>query len=473
MFFLFGEFMDFRLTKNMQILIIFIIAGSVLTVAQSIITTGTVQIMGEFGVSSTVAQWTYSAFLLVVGIMMPLCAYLSRRYSVRKIFLFSVGIFIIGSLVCYFSTSIEILIIGRILEAIGNGILIPFNQILILKMVPEEDWQINMGIFGLVIGFAPVCGLVVGGFIIDLYTWRALFSIFAILAIIIMAIGLYIIDVDLGTEDYPLDLLSVGLSIVGCAGIMLGFTNIAEYGFISLFVFIPIIVGIIALILFVKRQGNLEKPLINLEVLKNKYFSAGIVFICIFYFGLNGYTALVPLFVQGVAYYSATISALIIFPGAILMILANIIGPILVGKIGIKKLLALATVISIIGYGTMMFYTAETTVLWMVITQAIRCLGLGLILMPVTTWSLTMVSDKVEDGTAVNNTLRQIAAAIGSSMVVVIVAILAGGNIAHNQMSVTAFNETALIMVILNIIMLLIVIFIIDDKEKIESKNNC
>ena len=70
MFFLFGEFMDFRLTKNMQILIIFIIAGSVLTVAQSIITTGTVQIMGEFGVSSTVAQWTYSAFLLVVGIMM-------------------------------------------------------------------------------------------------------------------------------------------------------------------------------------------------------------------------------------------------------------------------------------------------------------------------------------------------------------------------------------------------------------------
>lgn len=465
--------MDFRLTKNLQILIIFIIAGSVLTVAQSIITTGTVQIMGEFGVSSTVAQWTYSAFLLVVGIMMPLCAYLSRRYSVRKIFLFSVGIFIIGSLVCYFSTSIEILIIGRILEAIGNGILIPFNQILILKMVPEDDWQINMGIFGLVIGFAPVCGLVVGGFIIDLYTWRALFSIFAILAIIIMAIGLYVIDVDLGTEDYPLDLLSVGLSIVGCAGIMLGFTNIAEYGFISLFVFIPIIVGIIALILFVKRQGNLDKPLINLEVLKNKYFSAGIVFICIFYFGLNGYTALVPLFVQGVAYYSATISALIIFPGAILMILANIIGPILVGKIGIKKLLALATVISIIGYGTMMFYTAETTVLWMIITQAIRCLGLGLILMPVTTWSLTMVSDKVEDGTAVNNTLRQIAAAIGSSMVVVIVAILAGGNINHNQMSVIAFNETALIMVILNIIMLLIVIFIIDDKEKIESKNNC
>ena len=465
--------MDFRLTKNMQILIIFIIAGSVLTVAQSIITTGTVQIMGEFGVSSTVAQWTYSAFLLVVGIMMPLCAYLSRRYSVRKIFLFSVGIFIIGSLVCYFSTSIEVLIIGRILEAIGNGILIPFNQILILKMVPEEDWQINMGIFGLVIGFAPVCGLVVGGFIIDYYTWRAIFLILTVLAIVITVIGFIYINIDFGTEDYPLDLLSVGLSIVGCAGIMLGFTNIAEYGFISLFVFIPIIVGIIALILFVKRQGNLEKPLINLEVLKNKYFTVGLIFICILYFCLNGYTALVPLFVQGVAHYSPSTSAMIIFPGALIMIICNIVAPVLVGKIGIKKVLIISCILCIIGHGSMMFYTAQSSVLFMTFTQMFRLVGAGFALMPATTWSLTMVSDKIEDGTAVNNTLRQISAAIGSSMLAVIVALIAGGSISHNLASEVAFNQTAFIVVILNVIMLLIVIFFINDKDKIEDEISC
>ncbi len=92
--------------------------------------------------------------------------------------------------------------------------------------------------------------------------------------------------------------------------------------------------------------------------------------------------------------------------------------------------------------------------------------------MPATTWALTMVSDKVEDGTAVNNTLRQIFAAIGSSMTVVIMAILAGGAIGHNFASVTGFNQTSLILLILHVIMLILTVIFIDDKEKIESSSS-
>ena len=126
-------------------------------------------------------------------------------------------------------------------------------------------------------------------------------------------------------------------------------------------------------------------------------------------------------------------------------------------------------IFSIIGFGTMIFYTQDSSFEFMMITQSIRYIGAGLALMPATTWSLTMVSDKVEDGTAVNNTLRQIFAAIGSSILVVIVAILAGGIIDHNSASVIAFNQTSLILLILNVVMLILVIFYIDDKEKIEN----
>ena len=92
----------------------------------------------------------------------------------------------------------------------------------------------------------------------------------------------------------PFQASSVDLSVVGCSGVMLGFTNTAEYGLGSLLVIVPIIIGVIALLFFVRRQRGLEKPLINLEVLKNKYFTVGLIFICILYFCLNGYTALVP-----------------------------------------------------------------------------------------------------------------------------------------------------------------------------------
>ena len=455
----------------MQLIILFIIAASLVTIAQSIITTGVVYLMSDFSVSSTQAQWSYSVFLLVVGVMIPLSAYISRRFNAKTIFFFSLSIFLLGSIICYFSTSLIILIIGRILQGIGNGIIMPYVQILLLRTIPEEKWQTYMGLYGLVIAIAPVLGSFIGGFVITIYGWRELFSFFTVATIIILVLGIIFVKDNTPSEDYPLDYLSVVLSVIGCAGVMLGFTNVADYGFTHYLVILPIIIGIMALILFVKRQPKLEKPLINLTILKNKYFLVGTTFICILFACLNGCTALIPIFIQGVAYNSAIISASVMLPGGLLIIVFNIIGPLLTNRIGIKKVLIMGCILSIIGYATMMFYTQDSSFEFMTITQSIRYIGVGLALMPATTWTLTMVSDKVEDGTAVNNTLRQISAAIGSSIVVVIVAVLAGGAIDHNTASVVAFNQTSLILLLLHVVMLILTIVYIDDKDNIEKLN--
>ncbi len=460
--------MNVKLNSRMQLLVLFILAASLVTIAQSIITTGVVYLMSDFSVSSTQAQWSYSAFLLVVGVMIPLSAYISRRFSARAIFFFSLIIFLLGSVICYFSTSLIILIFGRVLQGIGNGIIMPYVQILLLRTIPEEKWQTYMGLYGLVIAIAPVLGSFIGGFVITLYGWRELFSFFTYATIIILVLGIFFVKDDAPTEDYPLDYLSVVLSIIGCAGVMLGFTNVADYGFTHYLVILPIIIGIITLILFVKRQPKLDNPLINLSILKNKYFLVGTTFICILFACLNGCSALIPIFIQGVAYNSAIISASVMLPGGLLIIVFNIVGPLLTNRIGIKKVLIMGCVISIIGFATMMFYTQDSSFEFMAITQSIRLIGTGLALMPATTWTLTMVSDKVEDGTAVNNTLRQIFAAIGSSIVVVIVAVLAGGAIDHNIASVVAFNQTSLILLVLHVVMLILTIVYIDDKDKIE-----
>ena len=449
----------------MRLLILFTLAAGLVTIAQSIITTGVVYLMSDFSVSSTQAQWSYSVFLLVVGVMIPLSAYISRRFSARTIFFFSLIIFLLGSGICYFSNSLMVLIIGRVLQGIGNGIIMPYVQILLLRTIPEEKWQTYMGLYGLVIAIAPVLGSFIGGFVITLYGWRELFSFFTVATIILLVLGIFFVKDNTPTEDYPLDYLSVILSVIGCAGVMFGFTNVADYGFTHYLVILPIIIGIITLILFVKRQPKLEKPLINLSILKNKYFLVGTTFICILFSCLNGCTALIPIFIQGVAYNSAIISASVMLPGGLLIIVFNIIGPLLTNRIGIKKVLIMGCVFSIIGYATMMFYTQDSSFEFMAITQSIRLIGTGLALMPATTWTLTMVSDKVEDGTAVNNTLRQIFAAIGSSIVVVIVAVLAGGAIDHNTASVVAFNQTSLILLVLHVVMLILTILFIDDKE--------
>ena len=463
--------MNVKLDSGMRLLVLFTLTTSLITIAQGIITTGVVYLMNDFSVSSTQAQWSYSVFLLVVGVMIPLSAFISRRFSARTIFFFSLLMFFLGSVTCYFSTSLMVLIIGRVLQAAGNGVLMPYVQILLLRIVPEEKWQTYMGLYGLVVAIAPVIGSFVGGFVITLYGWRTLFSFFTLSAIIIMILGLILVKDNTPTEDYPLDYLSVLLSVIGCGGVMFGFTNVADYGFAHYMVIAPIIAGITALILFVRRQPKLDKPLINLSILKNKYFSVGTIFICILFFALNGCTALVPIFIQGIAYNSAIISASVLFPGGLLIIAFNFIGPLLTNRIGIKKVLIMGCVFSIIGFATMMFYTQDSSFEFMMITQSIRFIGVGMALMPATTWALTMVSDKVEDGTAVNNTLRQIFAAIGSSMVVVMVAVLAGGSIGHNSASVIAFNQTSLILLVLHVFLLILAVVYIDDKDKIENSN--
>lgn len=461
--------MNIKLNNKMQLLVLFIIATSLLTVAQSIITTGVVYLMSDFSVSSTQAQWSYSVFLLVVGVMIPLSAYISRRFTAKSIFFFSLIIFLLGSVICYFSNSMIILIIGRILQAIGNGVIMPYVQILLLKITPEEKWQTYMGLYGLVIAIAPVIGSFLGGFVITIYGWRALFSFFTIATIVLLVLGVIFVNDNASTEDYPLDYISVVLSIVGCAGVMLGFTNVADFGFTHYLVILPIVIGIVSLILFVKRQTKLKKPLINLSILKNRYFTVGTIFICILFACLNGCTAILPIFMQGVAYHSAIFSASVLLPGGLLIIAFNIIGPLLTNRIGIKKVLVMGCAISIMAFGCMMMYTQDSSFEFLAITQSIRFIGAGLALMPATTWALTMVSDKVEDGTAVNNTLRQIFAAIGSSMAVVIMVLLAGGAIGHNSSSVTGFNQTSLILLILHVVMLILTIIFIDDKEKIKD----
>ena len=461
-----------NLTKENIALIIFIITATILSTAQTIVTTGLTGIMADFHVSSTTAQWIYSSFLLVLGVMIPTSAYIARKYKIRNIIITCLIVFLIGSIICYIAPVIDVLIIGRIIQGIGGGILLPITQIVILKVIPKEKWHAYMGLFGFIIGIAPALAPTVGGIIIDSVGWREIFLLFIIISIVLIIISALGIKLEFDREaDYNLDIISLILCSVACLGIMIGFSNIAARGFSFVYVILPIIIGIITLILFSHRQFNIKNPLLDLGILKHKYFFYGTLFSAILYFTMCALNVIMPLFVQNVSYYSATESGLILLPATIIMIIFNFVGSILAMKIGVRKVLIISCILSIIGYLIMMTYDMNSSINYMMITQIIRAIGAGLALMPCVTWTISVVSGNVEDATAINNTVRQIIGAIGSAVAVVIMAIFAGGNINHNAVSVNAFGETSLVMAFLAIVMLVIVILFIHDnveKEEIE-----
>ena len=461
-----------NLTKENIALIIFIITATILSTAQTIVTTGLTGIMADFHVSSTTVQWIYSSFLLVLGVMIPTSAYIARKYKIRNIIITCLIVFLIGSIICYIAPVIDVLIIGRIIQGIGGGILLPITQIVILKVIPKEKWHAYMGLFGFIIGIAPALAPTVGGIIIDSVGWREIFLLFIIISIVLIIISALGIKLEFDREaDYNLDIISLILCSVACLGIMIGFSNIAARGFSFVYVILPIIIGIITLILFSHRQFNIKNPLLDLGILKHKYFFYGTLFSAILYFTMCALNVIMPLFVQNVSYYSATESGLILLPATIIMIIFNFVGSILAMKIGVRKVLIISCILSIIGYLIMMTYDMNSSINYMMITQIIRAIGAGLALMPCVTWTISVVSGNVEDATAINNTVRQIIGAIGSAVAVVIMAIFAGGNINHDAVSVNAFGETSLVMAFLAIVMLVIVILFIHDnveKEEIE-----
>ena len=459
-----------NLTKENIALIIFIITATILSTAQTVVTTGLTGIMADFHVSSTTVQWIYSSFLLVLGVMIPTSAYIARKYSVRRIIVSCLIVFLIGSIICYIAPTIDVLICGRIIQAIGGGILLPITQIVILKVIPKEKWHAYMGLFGFIIGIAPALAPTVGGIIIDSVGWREIFLLFTIITIFLIIISAMGVKLEFENEkDYTLDYISLILCSVACLGIMIGFSNIAANGFSLVYVILPIVIGIIALILFSHRQYNIEYPLLDLGILKHKYFFYGTLLSAILYFTMCGLNVIMPLFVQNVASFSATESGLVLLPATIIMIIFNFVGSMIAIKIGVRKVLIASCIFSIIGYLIMMTYDMNSDINYMMLTQIIRAVGAGLGLMPCVTWTISVVSGNLEDATAINTTVRQIIGAIGSAVAVVIMATFAGGNINHNAISVNAFGETSLVMAILAVVMLIIVILFVHDDVEVEE----
>ena len=232
---------------------------------------------------------------------------------------------------------------------------------------------------------------------------------------------------------------------------------------------LPIIIGIISLILFVRRQNEIENSLLNLNVLKNISFDSGVVYICLLYFSMCSINILMPLYNQNIAYYSATISGIILLPATLVYLVFNFIGNMIMGSIGIKKLLIISSIISTVGFLSMTTYTLNSSIEYLIVTQSFRSVGAGLGLMPATTWAMSIVYENVEDASAIINSSRQIVAAIGSSISAVILTLFINGDITHNIQSLNGFSNTSVVLAAIMIISLAIVIFKINDKNQSEA----
>lgn len=440
------------MVKDKQRTLIFIniliscIASSMLATA---LTTALPTMINEFNISVTTGQWLTSGYSLAMAIMMPLTAFLIIRFPTKKLYLAAISFFIVGLLLAVVAPNFTVLMIGRILQACGNGILSSMAQVILLTIYPLEKRGSIMGWYGLSIGAAPVIAPTITGILIDITGWRMMFYLVIAIMIVSFIWAMAVFDDVLPNRKQTFDLLSFVLSGFAYGGLTLGIGNISSSLF-SLQSGLPLLIGLLSMGLFAYRQFHLDDPFLDLSVLKNKIFVVSLIGSMLLYFIMMGSSIILPLLIQSIEGYSATVSGLVTLPGSLAMTLISPFTGKFYDKFGMKKLFFVGAIALLLSNLGMVFITLKTTIFIIALLNAFRSIAIGCLMMPLVTWGMSHIDNSLTaHGTALLTSLRTIAGAIGSAVFVSLMTTITkqslpiyGGNAAIHGLNITFLAMT-------------------------------
>ena len=408
------------LSRKQIIMLAVLVFGTFVTVLnQTVVAPALPSVMAEMSVDASTAQWLTTGFTLVNAIMIPITAFLTDRFTTKRLFLVSMAIFTAGSALAGWGPSFAVLLLGRLVQAAGAGILMPLVMTVLMWTFPVDKHGTAMGLFGIVIAFGPAIGPTVAGVIIDRYTWHDMFYIITVLSAVVVLIGAFVLEKGGETnKDVSLDVPSVVLSSFGFGGLLYGLSTIGSYG-LRADAIAGTLVGVVALVFFFRRQLKMEHPMLQVRVLANRKFLIATIIGMLVQGALLAAGILVPIYLQSLMGYSATVSGLVLLPGAIIM---GAMGPIagrLFDKHGPR-------VLALVGMGVLTLTTfcfaflgTETGLITLTVLYTVRLFSLSLVNMPITTWGMNALDNElVNHGTSVNNTFRQVAGSLGTAIIV-------------------------------------------------------
>ncbi|UYO07828.1 DHA2 family efflux MFS transporter permease subunit [Paenibacillus sp. PSB04] len=470
--------------KKGPILIIMILGAFLATLNQTVMSVATPELMIDFNISATTAQWLTTGYMLVNGILIPITAYFMQRFTTRQLFQASMMIFLVGTIVSALAVNFPVLLTGRMIQAAGAGIIMPLLTNVILVLFPPEKRGAAMGMMGLAIIFAPAIGPTLAGYILENFKWQTMFYGMIPLAVIVIICGFIYLKNVSETVRSKMDIISVVLSTVAFGTLLYGFSQAGSQGWSSSEVLVSIAVGVISLGLFVWRQLVSKKPLLDLRAFKYNMFSLTTVINIMVTMVMYADMMLLPLYLQNARGYSALESGLLMLPGALVMGLLMPVTGRLFDRFGAKWLAVAGLVITIATTAGFINLTDHTTYAYLLLMSTGRRIGMALLMMPIQTAGLNQLPARLNaHGTAISNTVRQVAGAVGTSLLVTVMSdrtkthltdMMASGGAAANpkqlvlEATIQGINDAYVVIIGIGIVGLLLSFFIKRTSRSIE-----
>ncbi|WP_125567195.1 DHA2 family efflux MFS transporter permease subunit [Companilactobacillus insicii] len=409
-------------------LVLSIIATGLLSFCGVIIETATnitfPTLMKEFSVNTASIQWMTTGYLLVASIMMPLSAFLKKNFTSKKLFTTAAILFLIGLILDITATNFIQLVGGRVIQGVGAGIALPLMFNIILEQAPINKIGLLMGIGTLITAIAPAIGPTYGGLVVDVYGWREIFLFLMPVVILALILGLLSIHQSSKPTHSSLDVIGLIYVAATFVGTIIGFSNLSSIKETPFNFFVPIVIGIIALILFIRHSSRTNSPLLNLKIFKNKSFSLHLVAFFLIQIIALGISFILPNYIQLVNHQTALTAGLIVLPGAALgAVLAPLSGTIY-DKLGARKPIMFGITLQIIAMFLFFIKGKNLTTLYILSIYILLMIGMGSVMGNTMTNALQQLDESQNaDGNGMFNTVQQFAGAVGTALVSTVISL--------------------------------------------------
>jgi DHA2 family multidrug resistance protein len=383
-------------------------------------------IRGSLSAGIDEATWSITSYLVSNAIIIPMTGWLSRFFGRKRYLIFSILLFTLSSLMCGSAWSLQSLILFRIFQGIGGGALQPLSQAILLETFPPIQHGMAMAIFGIGIMFGPILGPIVGGWITDNWSWHWIFFINVPIGILSILMTLFFIvdpsymkGIKTKIDYWGLTFLALGL---GCLQVVLD-KGQREDWFSSSFITRLSAIAVVSLILFVIVELYAKNPIVNFKVFRNISFTTGDIVMFFTFFNLFGSIVLLPIYVQTLMGYTATLAGLVLGPGGIVTLIAMPLAGRLVTKINPRGILAFGIIASAYSTHLMSQFNLSadfTSILW---PRVVLGLGMGFLFIPLTTITLSSIpKEDMGNATAIYNLLRNLGGSFGVASVTTMLA---------------------------------------------------
>lgn len=378
-------------------------------------------IKDDFGITTSTVQWVSTAYMLVSGIVIPTTAFLMQRFSARKLFIAAMVLFLTGTLVAGLSPTFVVLILGRMIQASGSAILMPLLMNVMITSFPPAQRGTAMGLFSLVMFFAPAIGPTLSGFVVQNYSWHVLFFMMVPVLLVVLSIGWIKLPETDTHYTTKIDIPSVILSTIGFGGILYGFSAAGNSGWMRPDVLLTLIIGFVSVFFYIRKQIYMDEPMLDFKVYKFPMFTLSSLLIGTMNMALFSGMILMPIYLQDIQGISPLDTGILLLPGALIMGFMSPVSGKLFDMFGPKILAITGLTLTV---STTFFFSqleVDTSYTFLIMLYSIRAFGMTLVMTPVMTNGMNQLTPELTPhGSSINSMLNQVSGAIGTALLITV-----------------------------------------------------